>query len=96
MRKQVKRNKGSFRKQLLLVTGFSQEDLDKMDVASMSDEELQSLVRKKLLGLQGSNGGSQKVINVAEANNYLTKGWEYVAKISDNQVIIKMNHGANA
>jgi integrase len=87
--------RGSVRKQLLLVAGLSQEDLDKMDVASMSDEELQSLIRKKLLGLQGSNGGSQKVISVAEANNYLAKGWEYVAKISDNQVIIKLNHGEN-
>jgi hypothetical protein len=87
--------KGSFRKQLLLVAGFSQEDLDKMDAASMSDEELQSLVRKKLLGLQGSNGGSQKVISVVEANDYLAKGWEYVAKISDNQVIIKLNNGTN-
>ena len=87
--------KGSVRKQLLLVAGLSQGDLDKMDVASMSDEELQSLIRKKLLGLQGSNGGSQKVISVVEANDYLAKGWEYVAKISDNQVIIKLNHGAN-
>jgi len=85
--------RSSVRKQLLLVAGLSQEDLDKMDVASMSDEELQSLIRKKLLGLQASNGASQKVISVAEANNYLTKGWEYVAKISDNQVIIKLNHG---
>jgi hypothetical protein len=87
--------RGSFRRQLLLVSGFTQAELDKMDVASLSDEELQSFIRKKLLGLQGSNGGTQKVINVAEANDYLAKGWEYVAKISDNQVIIKLNHGAN-
>ena len=87
--------RSSVRKQLLLVAGLSQEDLDKMDVASMSDEELQSLIRKKLLGLQASNGASQKVISVAEANNYLSKGWEFVAKISDNQVIIKLNHGEN-
>ncbi len=87
--------RSSVRKQLLLVAGLSQEDLDKMDVASMSDEELQSLIRKKLLGLHAPNGASQKVISVAEANNYLAKGWEYVAKISDNQVIIKLNHGAN-
>ena len=79
----------------MLVAGFTQAELDKMDVPSMSDEELQSFVRKKLLGLQGANGGSQKVISVAEANDYLEKGWEYVAKISDNQVIIKLNHGAN-
>jgi hypothetical protein len=87
--------RGSVRKQLLLVAGLSQEDLDKLDVSSMSDEELQSLIRKKLLGLQVSNGGSQKVISVVEANDYLAKGWEYVAKISDNQVIIKLNHSEN-
>jgi hypothetical protein len=83
--------RGSFRKQLLLVAGFSQEDLDKMDAASMSDEELQTLVRKKLLGTQTTNGVKQKVVTVDEANNYLAEGWEYVAKLSDNKVVIKMN-----
>ena len=88
--------RSSVRTQLLLVAGLRQEELDKMDVVSMSDEELQSLIRKKLLGVQAQNGASQKVISVAEANNYLSKGWEYVAKISDSQVIIKLNHGENA
>lgn len=83
--------RGSFRKQLLLVAGFSQEELDKMDVPSISDEELQSLVKKRLLGVQTANGASQKVVNVGEANDYLAKGWEYVAKLSNNKVVIKMN-----
>jgi len=83
--------RGSFRKQLLLVAGFSQEELDKMDVPSMSDEELQSLVKKRLLGVQTANGASQKVVSVGEANDYLAKGWEYVAKLSNNKVVIKMN-----
>jgi hypothetical protein len=81
----------SIRKQLLLVAGLSQEDLDKMDLASMSDEELQSIIRKRLLGVQQSNGASQKVVSVDEANNYLALGWQYVAKLSENKVVIKMN-----
>jgi len=85
----------SFRKQLLLVAGFGHEEVDKVDVASISDEELQNIVRKRLLGGQVTNGDSRKVISVAEANDYLAKGWEYVAKISDTQVIIKMNHDTN-
>jgi hypothetical protein len=85
----------SFRKQLLLVAGFGHEEVDKVDVASISDEELQNIVRKRLLGGQVTNGASRKVISVAEANDYLAKGWEYVAKISDTQVIIKMNHDTN-
>ena len=83
--------KGSFRRQLLLVAGFTQAELDKMDVPSMSDEELQTIVRKRLLGVQQSNGASQKVVSVDEANNYLAKGWEYVDKLPNNKVVIKMN-----
>jgi hypothetical protein len=83
--------KGSFRKQLLLVAGFTQAELDKMDVPSMSDEELQNILRKRLLGGQAPNGASQKVVSVDEANNYLAKGWEYVDKLPNNKVVIKMN-----
>lgn len=86
--------RGSFRKQLLLVAGFTQAELDKMDVPSMSDEELQSIVRKRLLGGQVANGASQKVVSVGEANDYLAKGWEYVAKLSNNKVVIKMNQNS--
>ena len=83
--------RGSFRKQLLLVAGFSQEELDKIDVSSMSDEELQSIVRKRLLGGQVTNGASQKVVSVGEANDYLAKGWEYVASLPNKKVVIKLN-----
>ena len=80
----------SFRKQILLVAGFNQEEVDKLDLPSMSDEELQSLVRKKLLGAQTPDSSKQKVVSIDEANGYLAKGWEYVA-ISGNKVVIKMS-----
>jgi len=83
--------RGSFRKQILLVAGFNQEEVDKMDLPSMSDEELQSLVRKKLLGAPTPDSSKQKVVSIDEANGYLAKGWEYVAKLSNNKVVIKMN-----
>jgi hypothetical protein len=87
--------RGSFRKQLLLVAGFTQAELDKMDVPSISDEELQNIVRKRLLGGQVANGASQKVVSVDEANDYLAKGWEYVAKLSNNKVVIKISSTNN-
>jgi hypothetical protein len=31
------------------------------------------------------------VVTVDEANGYLAKGWEYVAKLSNNKVVIKMS-----
>jgi integrase len=81
----------SFRKQLLLVAGFSLEEVDKMDLPSASDEELQTIVRKKLLGGETTNGSKQKVVSIDEADEYLAKGWEYVAKLNNNKVVIKMN-----
>lgn len=79
----------AFRKQLLLVAGFKQDEIDKMDLPTVTDEGLQEIVRKRLLGVQATNGAKQKVVSVDEANDYLTQGWEYVAKLSDNKVIIK-------
>jgi hypothetical protein len=50
----------SFRKQLLLVAGFSPEEVEALD-PSMDDETFQETVRKKLLGSMANNGASQKV-----------------------------------
>jgi len=83
--------KDSFRKQLMLVAGFNKEEVNKMDLPSVSDEELQALVRKKLLGGETTNGNKQKVVSIDEADEYLSRGWEYVAKLSNNKVVIKMN-----
>ena len=37
----------AFRKQLLIVAGFSQDEVEKMDISSINDEELQNIIRKK-------------------------------------------------
>jgi hypothetical protein len=81
--------RGSFRKQLLLVAGFSQEEVDKMDLPSISDEDLQSIVRKKLLGAQTTDC-KQKVVSIDEANGYLAKGWEYVANLPNKKILVKL------
>ncbi len=88
--------KESIRKQLLLVAGLSPQEVEKMDLPSISDEELQSIVRRKLLGQNQSEFGKQpadcpkqKVIKVEDTNAYLDNGWEYVAKLTDNTIIVK-------
>ncbi len=47
-----------------------------MDLSSISDEELQEIVRKKLLGTEGSGCTEQKAVCVDEVENYLAQGWE--------------------
>jgi hypothetical protein len=88
-----KKLKDSFRRQLLLVAGFSQEEIDKKkDLSSISGEEFQGILKERFTGFQMPNGSKQKVVSIDEADGYLSKGWEYVAKLSENKVVIKMNN----
>ncbi len=79
----------AFRKQLLLVAGFKQEEVDKMHMPSISDDELQEIVRKKLLGAPAEDSVKQKVVSIDEAERYLSKGWQYVAHLPGKKVVIK-------
>jgi hypothetical protein len=80
----------SFRKQLLLVAGFSRGEVDKMDLPSLSDGELQEKVRQKLLGNNTSNNSKQKAVDIGEVADYLAQGWEYVANLPDKKVVIRL------
>ena len=79
----------AFRKQLLLVAGFSQDEVEKMDISSMSDEELQGIIRKRLLGEKANDCTAQKVVPIGDVESYLEKGWEFVATLPNRKVIIK-------
>jgi len=80
--------KQAFRKQLLLVAGFRKDEVDKMDLFAMSDEEIQSIIRQRLLR-EKENDCKQKVITINEVERFLEKGWEYVATLPNKKVIIK-------
>jgi len=81
----------AFRKQLLLVAGVKQEEVEKIDLSEISDEELQDIVRKRLLGTSANDCPKQKVVGVGEVENYLSRGWEYVASLPKDKIIIKLN-----
>jgi len=81
----------SFRKQLLLVAGFKQDEIDKLDLSAINDEELQGIVRKRLLGTSTDDCPKQKVVTIGEVESYLSQGWEYVANLPNKRVIIKLN-----
>jgi hypothetical protein len=81
--------KDAMRRQLLLVAGFSGEEIDDLDT-SMDDEEFQETVRRKLMGSLMNNGNSQKVVNIGDVEEFLGKGWNFVAKLTDDKAIIKL------
>jgi hypothetical protein len=78
----------AFRTQFLLVSGFSQDDIDKMDLPSLTNENLQEIVKKKLLGAN-NNHSKQKTVNMNEIESYLAQGWEYVANLGKDKVVIR-------
>jgi len=81
-----------FRKQLLLVAGFSQDEISRIEVTDLTDEEFQALVRKRLLGNVNADYGTQKVVNLNELEKYLENGWEYVATLPNQKVIVKLQN----
>ena len=81
--------KETFKKQLLLVAGFKVDEIGKIDLANMSDEEFQSLVRQRLVGIMENNGNKQKVIDLGQVENFISDGWEYVASLPNDRAIVK-------
>jgi hypothetical protein len=79
----------AFRKQLLLVAGFKQDEVDKMDISSLGDEELQEIVKKRLLSTETDDCTKQKVVDVKDVERYLSQGWKYVANLPNKKVLIK-------
>jgi len=82
-----------FRKQLLLVAGFTPEEIEKIDLTSLSDEKFQELVRKRLISNKDEDCGTQKVIDLNQIEEYLEKGWEYMATLPNGKIIIKKQSG---
>jgi hypothetical protein len=83
--------KQSFRREILMqVAGYSQQEVDKLDLSGIKDEDFQKMVREKLLGAMANNGSRQKVINSGEVEKYIHQGWEYVASLPDDRAILKL------
>ena len=56
----------------------------------MTNEQLQDMVRQRLLGAMVNNGSRQRVIQTGEVEQYIQQGWEYVAPLSSDRVILKL------
>jgi len=74
---------------LLLVAGFSGEEIDELDM-SMDDSEFQETVRKKLLGSMVNNGNSQRVVSLDDVEEFLSRGWNFVARLNDEKAILRL------
>ena len=82
--------KKTMREQFLVVAGFKKEELEKMNLGEMTDEELQNAVRQRLVGMMTGNGSRQKVVAIQDVGSYIGQGYEYVASLPDGGAIVKV------
>jgi hypothetical protein len=82
--------KQTFKEQLLLVAGFKKEEVEKMDLIAVTDEDLQRTIREKLLGVMANNGNRQRVVPLGEVKELIPQGWEYVAQLPTGEAIVKL------
>ncbi len=82
--------KKALREQFLAVAGFKKDEVEKMNLGEMSDEEIQTAVRQRLVGMMTGNGSRQKVVPIQEVRSFIGQGYEYVASLPDGGAIVKV------
>ncbi len=83
--------KVGFRKEFLSsVLGFPQERIDKLDLANMSNEEFQNLVKNGMLGSITGNGTRQRIVTENEVEKYMELGYEVFTTLPSGKIVMKL------
>ncbi len=77
-------------KQLLIAVGYKEEEIAKIDLESISNEDFQKLLRDKVAGAMSSNGSKQRVIPVNDIEKFLNAGYVFQAVLPNGKAIMKM------
>ena len=78
------------KKQLLIMSGYTEDDIEKIDINNISDEDFQKMLKDKLMGAMMNNGSKQKLIDVNDIEAYLNKGYEFQATLPNGKVVMKL------
>ena len=76
--------------QLLSAVGYKQEEIDKIDLANISNEEFQQLLRDKVAGAMTENGAKQKVIPVSDVEKYIQEGYDFEAVLPNGKAVMRL------
>ena len=71
----------------LTMSGFTPAEAE--ELVNLSDEDLQKKMRERL-GMKILNGNAQKVIPMAEVEEYISQGFEFVSPLPNNKCIIRL------
>ncbi len=76
--------------QLLSAVGYRQEEIDKIDLTNISNEDFQQLLRDKVAGAMTENGARQKVIPVSEVEKYIGEGYDFEAVLPNGKAVMRL------
>ncbi len=76
--------------QLLLAVGYRQEDIDKIDLTNISNEDFQKILRDKIAGTMAGNGAKQKVVSTDEIEKFIGEGYEFQSLLPEGKAIMKL------
>jgi len=76
--------------QLLSAVGYKQEEIDKIDLTSVSNEDFQQLLRDKVAGAMSDNGAKQKVIPVSDIEQYISEGYDFEAVLPNGKAVMRL------
>jgi integrase len=79
-----------FMKQLLLAVGYKEDEIERIDLEHISDEDFQKILRDKVVGAMTNNGNKQKVISINEVEKFIEQGYEFVASLPNGKAIMKL------
>ena len=82
--------KQTVKEEFLSLAGIPEDEIENMDVASMSKEDVLKTVREKLLGSMVNNGNKQRVVPINEVKSFIGQGFEYVAALPDGDAIVRI------
>jgi len=64
-----------FEMQLLLAVGYKEEEIERIELEQISDEDFQKLLRDKIAGVVTKNGNRQRVISLNDVEKYIEQGY---------------------
>jgi hypothetical protein len=80
----------AFKRELLLIAGYRQEELSSLNLVKMDDDEIHRRCRERLLGILANNGSRQRVVPLRQVERFLVEGWEYVDRLPNRKAIVRL------
>lgn len=75
-------------RRLLLMADYSNREIDQLNPATLTDEQMQELLHKKR-GNQQTQDFEQDVVPMSKVEKWIRQGWEYVGQLPNGKAIVK-------